>query len=123
MQDAFVAHGAETAMAMDDFNLLTNADIPQYGKEREDSGESRLSVDDEKRHMVDFETVVEVADPLAVVVGVCDDDDLVASVDEFARELVDVRFDAAGLGEEEVANHSDVVCFAPHFECLKVVKP
>jgi hypothetical protein len=26
-----------------------------------------------------------------------------------------VRFDAAGLGEEEVADHGDVVGFAPHF--------
>lgn len=65
--------------------------------------------------MIDLEAVVEIADSLAVIVGVCDDDDLVASVDEFARELVNVRLDAAGLGEEEVANHSDVVGFARHF--------
>lgn len=26
-----------------------------------------------------------------------------------------MRFDAAGLGEEEVADHGDVVSFAPHF--------
>lgn len=64
--------------------------------------------------MIDLEAVVEIADSLAVIVGVRDDDDLVASVDEFARELVYVRLDAAGLGEEEVANHSDVVGFARH---------
>jgi hypothetical protein len=28
--------------------------------------------------------------------------------------LVDVRLDASGLGEEEVANHGDVVCAACH---------
>lgn len=65
--------------------------------------------------MIDLEAVVEIADSLAVIVGVRDDDDLVASVDEFARELVYVRLDAAGLGEEEVANHGDVVGFARHF--------
>lgn len=64
--------------------------------------------------MIDLEAVVEIADSLAIIVGVRDDDDLVASVDEFARELVYVRLDAAGLWEEEVANHSDVVGFARH---------
>lgn len=79
-----MAKRAETPMAMDDFNLLADADIPQYGEEGEDGGEGRRSVDDEEGHVVDFEAVVEVANALAVVVGVGDDDDFVASVDEFA---------------------------------------
>ena len=33
----------------------------------------------------------------------------VAAVDEFGGELIDVAFDAAGLGEEEIADHGDVV--------------
>lgn len=111
-----MAKRAETAMAMDDFDLLADADIAQYGEEGEDGGKGRRPVDDEEGHMVDLEAVVEVANALAVVVVVGDDDDFVASVDELAGELVDVRFDAAGLGEEEVADHGDVVCFAPHFE-------
>ncbi len=59
--------------------------------------------------MVDFETVGEVAHAGSAGVGVGDDDDFVAAVDEFGGELVDVGFDAAGLGEEEVADHGDVV--------------
>lgn len=39
----------------------------------------------------------------------CDDDDLVATIDELGGELVDVAFNAAGLGEKEVADHGDVV--------------
>lgn len=115
VQDGLVAKRAEAAMAMDDFNLLADADVAQYGEEGEDGGEGRRAVDDEEGHVVDFEAVVEVANALAIVVVMGDDDDFVASVDELAGELVDVRFDAAGLGEEEVADHGDVVCFAPHF--------
>ena len=59
--------------------------------------------------MVDFETVCEIADAGSALVGVGDDDDLVAAVDELGGELVDVAFNAAGLGEEEVADHGDVV--------------
>ena len=59
--------------------------------------------------MVDFEAVCEIADAGAAFVGVGDDDDFVAAVDELGGELVDVGFNAAGLGEEEVADHGDVV--------------
>ena len=59
--------------------------------------------------MVDFEAVGEIADAGAAFVGVGDDDDFVAAVDELGGELVDVAFNAAGLGEEEVADHGDVV--------------
>ena len=59
--------------------------------------------------MVDLETVGEIADAGSASIGMGDDDDLVAAVDELGRELVDVAFNAAGLGEEEVADHGDVV--------------
>ena len=59
--------------------------------------------------MVDLEAVGEIADAGAAFVGVGDDDDFVAAVDELGGELVDVAFNAAGLGEEEVADHGDVV--------------
>lgn len=114
MQDALVAQTAEAAMAVDNLDTLPNADVAQNGKEGEDGGERGVTVDDEKGHVVDLEAVCEVADALAVVVGVRDDDDLVAAVDELARDLVDVRLDAAGLGEEEVADHGDVVRSARH---------
>lgn len=64
--------------------------------------------------MVDLDAVGEIADALAIVVSVCDDDDLVAAVDELCGKLIDVRFDASWLREEEVANHGDVVCAACH---------
>ena len=59
--------------------------------------------------MVDFETVREIPDTRSSLIGMGDDDDFVAAIDELGRELIDVAFNAAGLGEEEVADHGDVV--------------
>lgn len=96
-------------MAMHDLNFFPQNNISEYGEEGEDGGEGGFAVDDEKGDMVDFETVGQVAHAGSAGVGVGDDDDFVAAVDEFGGELVDVGFDAAGLGEEEVADHGDVV--------------
>ena len=104
-----MAKTAQAPMAMDNLYPLADTDVTQDRKTREDGGERRLTVDDKKGDVVDFEAIGEVADAFAVIVGVGDDDDLVAAVDELAGELVDVGFDAAGLGEEEVADHGDVV--------------
>jgi hypothetical protein len=48
------------------------------------------------------------------------DDYLMAAIDELGGELVDVAFNAAGLGKEEVADHGDVVRHLerPEFGCL-----
>lgn len=51
----------------------------------------------------------EVPNASATLIGMGDDYDFVATVDELAAQLVDVTFDTAGLWEEEVADHSDVV--------------
>ncbi len=42
------------------------------------------------------------------------DDNFVTAVDYFRGELVDVTLDASWLGEEEIANHSDVVRSVRH---------
>ena len=62
--------------------------------------------------MVDFEAGEEPADADAVVsagaraVGVGDDDDFVSAGEELGPEHVDVVFDAADVGVEEVADHA-----------------
>lgn len=109
-----LAQSAQTGVAVDNLNLLPDADVAQDGEEGEDGGKGGSAVDDEKGHVVDLDAIVEVADALAVVVGVGDDDDLVPAVDELAGELVDVRLDSSGLREEEVADHGDVVSATRH---------
>lgn len=59
--------------------------------------------------MVDFQPVGEIPNAGPPFVGVRDDDYFVPAVDQLGGELVDVRFDAAGLGKEEVADHGDAV--------------
>lgn len=109
VQDGLVGHGAQRRVAVHDLDALADEDVPQHGKQREDGGEDGAAVNDEEGDVVDLEPVGEVAHARAVAVGVGDDDDLVAAVNEFGGELVDMRLDAPGLRVEEVAHHGDVV--------------
>lgn len=66
--------------------------------------------------MVDFQAICEVVYACTAFVGMCNDYDFVAAVDQFRGELVDVAFDASWLREEEVTDHCDIV---GHFDgCL-----
>ena len=96
-------------MTMNDIDSFPQDDIPKHREEGEHGREGGASVDDEEGHVVDFQAVGEVSNTCSPFVGVCDDDYFVAPVDQFRGELVDVRFDAAGLGKEEVADHGDAV--------------
>ena len=100
---------AQARMSVHDLYLFPQDDVPKNRKERKDRGEGAFPVDDEERYMVDLEAVGQVTHPGPPFVGVGDDDDLVAAVDELGRELVDVAFNAARLREEKVADHGDVV--------------
>lgn len=109
MQDGFVAETTQTAMAMHNLNLFSYNNVAKYWEEGEDGGKSRCTIDDEERNMVDLEPVREVSDSSSSFVCMSDYNDLVPSIDEFGGELVDVAFDAAGLGEEEVADHRNII--------------
>lgn len=85
MQNGLAAEAAQTCMAMDDFDLLSNHDIAEYGEEGKDGGEGRFAVDDEEGNVVDLESIGEVPDSGAALVRMCDNDDFVPTVDEFLR--------------------------------------
>jgi hypothetical protein len=109
MQYCFMAEATKTSMTMNYFNPLPKYDVPKYWEEGEDRWHRRLSVDDEKRYMVDLEAIGEVVHSCTAFVGMSDYDDLVAAVDELRGELVDVAFNSSGLRKEEVTYHGDVV--------------
>ncbi len=109
MQYSFMAQATETGMAVDNLDLLPYNDVSKDGKEGEDGRERGFAVYDEERNVVDLQAVGKVADAGAAFVGMGDDYDLVAAVDELGRQLVDVAFDSSGLWEEEVADHGNVV--------------
>lgn len=94
---------------MHDFDLLSYNDISEYWKEGEDSGKSSFSIDDKKRYMVDLEAIRKISNTSPPFVGMSDNDNLMASINKLGRKLVDVAFNAAGLGEKEVADHGNVV--------------
>ena len=94
---------------MDDGDSFSDNYVPEDGKERKDGWEGGFAVDYEKRDMVDLETVGQVAYTGAPFVGVRYDDYFVATINEFAGELIDMGFDTARLGKEEVGDHGYVV--------------
>ena len=96
-------------MAVDDLDLLPDDNVAEDGKEGKDGGEGSLAIDDKEGHMIDLEAVGQVTDASATLVLVCDDDDLVATVNELLRQLVDVTLDTSGLREEKIADHGDVI--------------
>lgn len=75
-------------MAMDDLDLFSNEDLSENRKGREDRGECRAAVDHPVRKMVYFDAVGKIADPRAAGIGVGDDYDFMAAVDEFLDQLV-----------------------------------
>lgn len=70
-------------MPMHDFNLLSQNNIPKDRKEGKDSRERSLSIDNKKRYMIDLETIREISNTSPPFIGVRDDDDFVAAIDEF----------------------------------------
>lgn len=110
VEDGLVAQAAQAGMAVDDVDALAQDNVAEDGKEGEDGREAGGAVEDKKWDVVNLEAVGEIAHAGAALVGVGDDDDLVAAVSEFGRQLVNVALDTARLREEEIANHGNVVC-------------
>lgn len=57
MQNSLMAEAAQALMAVNDLDLFPNDDIPKDGKEGEDRWHRCLAIDDQKRHMVNFEAI------------------------------------------------------------------
>lgn len=74
-------------MAMYDLDVLAYDDVAEYWEEREDCREGGFAVYDEEGNVVDLEAVGQVAYTGTAFVGVCDDDDFVAAVNEFLEEV------------------------------------
>lgn len=78
-----MAQAAQTRVPMDNLNLLSNDNIAEDWEEGEDGWESCLAEDDEEWHVVDLEAIGEVSHAGSSFVRVCDNDNLVATIDEF----------------------------------------
>jgi hypothetical protein len=83
MQDSLMAQTAETGMTVHYLDLLSNHYIAEDRKEREDCRKGGLSIDDQKGHMVDFKAICQVSNTCSSFVCVCDDNDFVATINQF----------------------------------------
>lgn len=83
VQDRFMAEIAKACMAMHNLDLLSNDDIAEYRKEREDSRKGCLPVNNEERYMIDFETICQIVNTSPSFICMSDDDDFMAAIDEF----------------------------------------
>lgn len=104
-----MAQAAQTCVAMNNFNLLSYDNVAEDWEEREDCRKGCRSVDDQKRYVIDLESICEVSNTSASFVCVCNNYNFVSAIDELGRKLVDMAFDSSGLGKEEIADHSNIV--------------
>lgn len=104
-----MAHATEAGMSMNNLNLLPQDYVAKDGEKGKDGWECRFSIDDEERYVINFEPIGQVPYSCSPFVRMSDDDDLVTSIDQLGGKLIDVRFDAAWLREEEVADHGNIV--------------
>jgi hypothetical protein len=87
MQYRLMTKVTKTGMAMYNFNLLPDYDVPKYGKEREDSREGSLSIDDQKWDMIDLQAIGEVSDTCSASVGMRNYDNFVSAIDKFLGRM------------------------------------
>jgi len=96
-------------MAMYDFNLFSEHDIAEDGKEGKHCRKRRGTIYDEEGDIVDFEAIRKIPDTGSFIVGMSDYYNFVSAVDELRRKLIDMTFDTSRLREEEIADHGNVV--------------
>lgn len=82
VEQGVVGHGGEGAMGVHDGHPLPHEDVPEQRQAVEERRGRGLVVHHLQGQVVDFEPAGEVADALAVTVGVGDHQDLVAALDE-----------------------------------------
>ena len=96
MQYGLIAQAAETSMSVYDFDALADHDVAKDGEEREDGRKGGLSVDDQKRDVVDLEAICEVSHTSPTSVGMSDDNHLVSAIDEFLKLVRAVKNGSGG---------------------------
>ena len=87
MQYGFMAQAAQTGMSVYNLDALADYDIAKDGEKGEDGWEGGLTVDDEERNVVDFESVGQISHTCSAGIGMCNDDNFVSAIDEFLTNV------------------------------------
>ena len=109
MQYSFMAKTAQTCVTMDNLDLLSDNDVSKDREKREDCWQSTFAIYDQKRHMVDFKTIGEIAHACPSLVCMGDDYHFVSAIDQLGGELIDVALDSTGLRKEKIADHGNII--------------
>lgn len=109
MQDSLVAQTAQTGVPMYDLDLFSYDNVSKNREKRKHSRHRRFPIYNEKRHVVNLESICQISNTLSAFVCMRDDDNFMAPVYEFSGQLIDVTLDASRLRKEEVADHSNIV--------------
>ena len=104
-----MAKTTQACMTMNNLDLLSQDDVTKYREKGEYGGHCTLAIYDQKRNIIDFQAVRQVSYPSTVIVGMSDNDHLVASINELGRELINMAFHSSGLRKEKVADHCNIV--------------
>lgn len=83
MKNSFTTEAAKTLMAMNDLDLFSNYNISENREEGEDGWKGGLAVDDKERNVVDLESIRKISDTCSTFVCMSDDDDFVATINQF----------------------------------------
>lgn len=109
MQNGLVTEAAQARMSVYNLDLFAYDDIAEHGKEGENRWKRGLAEYYEEWNMIHFQPVGEIMDSGPPLVCVRDDDDLVATVNQLCRDLINVTFNSPWLRKEEVTDHCNVV--------------
>ena len=83
MQNRLETNAAQTCMAMDNLNALSQHNISEDRKEGEYCWEGTFAIDYQERNVVDFEPIREVVNSSPTFVGMGDHNHFVSPVDQF----------------------------------------
>lgn len=83
VEDRFMTETTQAGVSVDYVDLLADDDVPKNWKEGENRGHSRLAVYNKEGNVVDLESIGKVPDSGAALVGMSNDNDFVAAINEF----------------------------------------
>ena len=104
MQDGFMTHGRECLVAMHNLDTFPYEDVPEQRQSAVDRRQSDLLEDAPDGQIVHFETVRHASNASSLRVIVCHNHYFMSPLQQFVRELHEMRLDAAHVGEEEVGH-------------------
>lgn len=85
MKYCLTAEVAQASVSMDDLDGLSDNNVAEHWEKGEDGWECGLAVYGPEGNIVDLEAIGKIADPCAALVCVGNDDDFVATINEFLR--------------------------------------